>query len=117
MWFIIVLLIVQGLLFGYGMLVKGATVNDNAVRVISGILCVLDIIGIVYLFMRQLEGNMKKIKDGTYRAVRCDASGYVYGYYRKNGDYIQELGQDNWITPIKRDTLVYRVNGKWKKIR
>ena len=39
---------------------------------------------------------MKKIKDGTYRAMRCDASGYVYGTYRgkrgKSGNnyYIKE---------------------------
>jgi len=59
---------------------------------------------------------MKKIKDGTYRAVRCDASGYVYGdYYGKSGNnyHIKERGQNDWITPIKIDTLVVRKNGKW----
>ena len=68
---------------------------------------------------------MKKIKDGTYRAVRMDASGYVYGYYRTKGadwhnvsesHFIKEYGQDNWITPIQKDTLVYRIDGKWKKV-
>ena len=67
---------------------------------------------------------MKKIKDGTYRAIRMDASGYVYGNYRTTinspnapkGHYIKELNQDNWITPIKKDTLVYRLNGKWVKV-
>ncbi len=61
---------------------------------------------------------MKKIEDGTYRAVRCDASGYVYGDNRgKRGNnyYIKERGQDDWITPIKIKTLVYRLNGKWVK--
>jgi hypothetical protein len=64
---------------------------------------------------------MKKIEDGTYRAIRCDASGYVYGNYRTGidapnspeGHYIKERGQDNWIVPIKEDTLMYRKNGKW----
>ena len=61
---------------------------------------------------------MKKIKDGTYRAMRYDASGYVYGSYNGkvgNSYYIKERGQDNWITPIKRETLVYRKDGKWLK--
>jgi hypothetical protein len=62
--------------------------------------------------------EMKKIKDGTYRAMRCDASGYVYGSYRgKRGNnyYIKEQGQDDWVTPIKIKTLVYRKDGKWLK--
>ena len=61
---------------------------------------------------------MKKIKDGTYRAVRSDASGYVYGHYRgKRGPayYIKEEDQEPWITPIKIETLRYRLNGKWIK--
>jgi len=58
---------------------------------------------------------MKKIEDGTYRAMRCDASGYVYGDHRVEFevDFIKERGQDNWITPIKIETLVYRLNDKW----
>ncbi len=67
---------------------------------------------------------MKKIKDGTYRALRMDASGYVYGSYTtpnwphvpKGQYYIKEHDQDNWTTPIKISTLVYRINGKWKKV-
>lgn len=62
---------------------------------------------------------MKKIKDGTYRAMRSDASGYVYGYYKgERGTicYIKEEGQDNWITQIQRETLLYRKNGKWVKV-
>ena len=62
---------------------------------------------------------MKKIKNGTYKAVRCDASGYVYGFYRgKSGvsHYIKEEDQDNWVTPIKKETLRYRLNGKWVKV-
>ena len=66
---------------------------------------------------------MRKIEDGTYRAMRSDASGYVYGNYTtpnwprvpKGQHYIKEHGQDNWITPIKIKTLVYRDNGKWVK--
>jgi hypothetical protein len=62
---------------------------------------------------------MKKIKDGTYRAMRCDASGYVYGSFRWLADgvnyCIKERDQDNWITPIKIKTLVYRKDGKWLK--
>ncbi len=64
---------------------------------------------------------MKKIQDGTYRARSSSAAGYVYGYYRHkesyaNKHFIQELDQDDWITPIKKDTLVYRENGKWVKV-
>ena len=61
---------------------------------------------------------MKKIKDGTYRAKRMDGSGYVYGYHRTkpHGHFIKEFGQDNWITPIHKSTLVYRINGKWKRV-
>jgi hypothetical protein len=67
---------------------------------------------------------MKKIKDGTYRAMRMDASGYVYGFYRQTGNYpnaadghyIKEKEQDNWIVPIKKHTLVYRMDGKWIEI-
>ncbi len=66
---------------------------------------------------------MQKIKDGTYRAVRMDASGYVYGclatpnwpYVPKGRYFISERGQDSWVTPIKKDTLVYRKNGRWYK--
>jgi hypothetical protein len=59
---------------------------------------------------------MKKIEDGTYRAMRMDASGYVYGDYKgfRGANYhIKVRGQDNWITPIKIKTLMYRVDGKW----
>jgi hypothetical protein len=68
---------------------------------------------------------MKKIQDGTYRAVRCDASGYVYGEYLDKqgrdkhappGNFIDADPNDNWVTPIKMETLVYRVNGKWVKV-
>ena len=64
---------------------------------------------------------MKKIKDGTYRAKRMDGSGYVYGYYRYKEDYaghhfIKEIGQNDWITPIHKNTLVYRKDGKWVKV-
>jgi hypothetical protein len=62
---------------------------------------------------------MKKIKDGTYRAMRCDASGYVYGSnggFHGNNHHIIERGQDTWTTPIKRETLVYRKDGKWVKV-
>jgi hypothetical protein len=63
---------------------------------------------------------MKKIKDGTYRAMRCDASGYVYGSYgghHGNNHHIIALGQDDWTTPIKIKTLKYRVNGKWINVK
>lgn len=67
---------------------------------------------------------MKKIKDGTYKAMRCDASGYVYGYYKSCGNFpnapkgcfIQKFGEDIWITPVVKDTLRYRKNGKWIKL-
>lgn len=67
---------------------------------------------------------MKKIKDGTYRAKRMDGSGYIYGYHRMRGNYpnapkgcfICEYGQDNCITPVHRETLRHRVDGKWKKV-
>lgn len=60
---------------------------------------------------------MKKIKNGTYRAMRMDGSGYVYGTHRieSNVNFIKARGQDNWLTPIKIETLVYRFNGKWIK--
>ena len=63
---------------------------------------------------------MKRIKDGTYRAKRMDGSGYIYGHYRTRKNFpdvpvIKELGQDNWITPIHKNTLMYRINGKWEK--
>lgn len=61
---------------------------------------------------------MNKIKDGTYRAMRSDASGYVYGNYvfRHNRHYIKEDGLRNFsIVPIYRETLVYRENEKWVK--
>lgn len=65
---------------------------------------------------------MEKIKDGIYRAMRCDASGYVYGSLAtpnwprvpKNQHYIKVHGQYNWIVPIKIETLVRRFNGKWQ---
>jgi len=66
---------------------------------------------------------MKKIEDGTYRAIRSDASGYVYGNYAYKKDFgnphcIKEDGQDNlnFVTPIKVDTLMYRRDGKWEKV-
>ena len=69
---------------------------------------------------------MKKIKDGTYRAVRMDASGYVYGCYRDKqgsfstavkGYFIDAELNDGKITPIKKETLVYRADGKWIKMK
>ena len=66
---------------------------------------------------------MREIKDGIYRAKRLDGSGYVYGYYRTRmnfpnapeGHFIKEEGQDDWITQIHKNTLMYRINGKWRK--
>ena len=69
---------------------------------------------------------MKKIKDGTYRAVRMDASGYVYGCYHDkqgswpgavSGHFIDADPNDSFITPIKKDTLMQKVNGRWRKIK
>jgi hypothetical protein len=68
---------------------------------------------------------MKKIKDGTYRAMRMDASGYVYGEYldkqgrykhAPKGHFIDPDPNDGYVTPIKRDTLLYRQDGKWVKV-
>lgn len=67
---------------------------------------------------------MKKIKDGTYRAVRMDASGYVYGNLTRpnwpnvpEGRYfIKDDPKSHFVVPIKRETLVYRKNGKWVKM-
>lgn len=67
---------------------------------------------------------MKKIKDGTCRAIRMDASGYVYGCYldrqgydkhAPKGDFIDADPNDSFVTPIKIKTLRYRKNGKWVK--
>ena len=49
---------------------------------------------------------MKKIKDGTYRAMRMDASGYIYGFLTTPKEYevlqkeLEGLGYDLKI--IKR---------------
>lgn len=61
---------------------------------------------------------MKKIKDGTYKGKHMAATGWVYGFLRERGDmyFIKEKASDSMMSPVHKDTLQYRFEGKWIKV-